>query len=1263
MVADRRTKRKPQFANGQKSKTTRLSQTLIRERRESVPRIKYASDLPIASHIKRIQQLLQSHQVVIVAGETGSGKTTQLPLACIEAGYGVEASIAHTQPRRLAARAVAQRVADQLDVKLGEQIGYAVRFDESWSRHSLVKVMTDGMLLAEINRDRELRRYEVVIVDEAHERTLNVDFLLGFLRRLIDKRPELKVIITSATIDVESFSRHFNDAPVVEVEGRSYPVSVEYRPPEDDLESTVFGCLEEIRNSGVKGAKDVLMFLPTEQEILEWSNRIRRRIPKELEVLPLYARLPPRDQQRIFHPTGKQRILLSTNVAETSLTVPNIRFVIDLGKARISRYSARSRVQRLPIEQISQASADQRKGRCGRVAPGVCYRIYSEAVYDRVPRYTDPELKRTNLASVLLQTKHFRLGDIRKFPFLEPPDERSIAQAERLLDELGALEDGKLTGLGRQMARMPIDPRLARVLIDAAHRNALKEALIVVSALTAQDPRLRPHNQREAADTAQERFTDEKSDFLALVKLWFWAERERQANASAAFRRLLERHFISPNRYFEWRSLHRQLTGYCQRLGLPLNTKPASYKNLHTAILTGSLGLIGIKEEKQKYEGVHDLRFQLLPGTRLAKAAPKWVVAADIVETGRVYARTVASIERKWIEDVARRLLKVSYFDEYWDDRRGEAMILSRATLYGLPVYERRPLRLAPRDAELARDLFVRHALVEPKQIRPWSFLKHNRQLLNKLLKVQARERRTDVVVAPRVQASFYLERLPDEVVNVRSFEAWFSQASTDELDRLKMTSRDLLKRPDEDLTNSAFPGELVVDDRRWPLRYRFAPGDIADGVSVQVKAENISALSQDAVQWLVPGRFAEKLTELLKSLPKQHRRHLVPIPDRVEQLCDYLLRPSRYRIGNFYDVLSRTLADFYRVEIPPDTFDETKLSPFLRMNVQSLNRRGAVLDQDRDLVALKRRHEETLADALDDEATLGSDKPERFVTFPDTGIEKQRRLRQGHTDFTVYPALVDKGDHVALEIAVNASQQRVWHERGLCRLFVLAESQSARYLRKEYQKESTMHMQLAKLADPNEVFDALLMSVARYVYVTQAEKIESRAEFDAMLAEHRGEFVSHGLELIESCVAIAEKRFDVSLAVENIDSAVLMSAKADLEARLSHIVPADFMWQTPYERLTDLPRYLEAMLYRVNHFQGRVSKDEELMGQVRAWEQRLQALVTRVGEMPDLIEAKFLLAELRVALFHQKLGTKEKVSQKKLKQTFERLERTYVND
>lgn len=1238
-----------------------LSSALVRERRESVPTIRYAPDLPISKHVDAIKSLLQEHQVVIVAGETGSGKTTQLPLVCLEAGLGVKGTIAHTQPRRLAARAVAQRLAEQLHVKLGEQVGFSVRFEDSFSRQTLVKVMTDGMLLAEINKDRELRRYEVVIVDEAHERSLNIDFLLGFLRQLVDKRPELKVIVTSATIDVATFSRHFNDAPVVQVEGRSYPVDVEYRPIHDDAEAVVFESLHEIRKSGVKGPKDVLMFLATEQEIFEWSNRIKRHFPNEFELLPLYARLPPKDQQRIFKPSGKQRILLSTNVAETSLTVPNIRFVIDLGKARISRYSARSRVQRLPIEQISQASAEQRKGRCGRIAPGTCFRIYDETDFERAARYTVPELRRTNLASVLLQTKFYRLGDIRKFPFMEPPDERSIVQAERLLEELGAMQEGKLTSLGRQMARMPIDPRFARILIEAAHRNALREALIVVAALSAQDPRLRPYNQREAADTAQERFADDKSDFQALVNLWYWARRERQNQSAAGFRQQLERHFISPSRYFEWRSLHRQLTGYCQRLGFKLNPTPSSFKNLHSAILTGSLGLIGFREDKRHYAGVHELRFQLLPGSRLAKSAPKWVVAAEIVETGQVYARTVAAIERQWLEKTAQRLLKVSFFDEYWDEKRGEAMILSRATLYGLPIYDRRALRLAPQDPDKARELFVQNTLVEPRQQRPWTFLRHNRQLLAKLLKLQAQERRTDVVVTPRVHASFYLERIPYEVVNLATFEAWHAKASGKELEILRMQTSDLLRRPNEDLTNAAFPGELTLGGHVFKLSYRFAPGDIADGVSLRVKADSLKFVSQDAIHWLVPGRFPEKLTELLKNLPKQYRRRLVPIPERVADLCNYLLRPSHYRVGNLYDVLTRTLQDFYRVDVPPEEWDEAKLSPFLRMNVQWVNRRGTVLDQDRDLKALRQRHESSLTDALAKNDPIETTAGTKLVDFPEGQFQPLRRLRQGHTDFTVYPALVDKDDHVVLEMATNETQQALWHTRGVCRLFLLADRQSARYVRKEYQKETTLHIQLAKLAEPEVLLDDLLMSVTRLVYLQDKPIPASKGEFDARMKACRGEFVTEGLRLIEICTAVAAKRFEVSLAIERVNSVVLELATEDMKAQLLNLVPPDFMWQTPTDRVKDLLRYLDAMLYRANHLQGRVGKDQELMKTAQAWEQRLQTMLVQAGEVPELVAARYLLHELRVALFHQKLGTREKVSQKKLNQRFEELERLYA--
>lgn len=1245
-----------------KTRTRRLSPQLVRERRNSLPQITYASDLPIVKHLPRIEELLRTNQVVIIAGETGSGKTTQLPLACLKAGLGVSGTIAHTQPRRLAARSVAGRIAEQLNVKIGEQVGYAVRFDEQWNRRSLVKVMTDGMLLAEVNHDRDLRNYEVVIVDEAHERTLNVDFLIGLLHRLIDKRPELKVVITSATIDVESFSQHFGGAPVVSVEGRGYPVHLEYRPPKGgDVESAVFGSIEEILDERKEGVRDILMFLPTEQEILEWSHKVRRRWPKELEVLPLYARLPPRDQQRIFQTSKRRRILLSTNVAETSLTVPNIRYVIDLGEARISRYSARSRVQRLPIESISQASADQRKGRCGRVAAGTCFRIYDESQFELASQYTDPEIKRTNLASVLLQTKVLRLGDMSQFPFIEKPDVRSIGEAERLLHELGALVEGKLTQLGRQMSRIPIDPRFARILIESAHRGALQETLIIVAALSAQDPRFRPHNQREAADNAHERFSDEQSDFLSFVNVWRWAERERQRLSSSSFRKLLERNYIAPNRYFEWRSLHRQLSGFCQRLGFKRNSKPAKYSAIHKAILSGSLSLIGFKETKNVYLGIQDLRFRLFPGSRLAKSQPKWVVASEIVDTGRVHARVVASVERRWLEEMGSKLLRISYFDQHWDERRGEAMILSRATLYGLPVYERRPCRLAPMNAAEAREIFVDHALVQPKDSNRWPFLKQNTQLRDRLTKIQARERRTDIVVSPRRQANFYLERLPGSVVNLKSFEAWYSTASGHELKQLLMEKSDLMVRPDEDLENAAFPGALIVNEKRFPLAYRYAPGDKADGVSIRVRAEDIDALSPDCIEWLVPGRFPEKCTELLRSLPKHYRRHLVPIPERVAQISEHLLSPSRFRIGNFYVALSETIRGFYNVDIPLAEWDEEKLSPFLRMNVQWMGHRGRIVDQDRDLHALRGRHEKTLSDALELESHE-REVGQPLVEFPKEGMEAVRRLKRKGTSFSVFPALVDKLDHVVVELAVNSDTQSLWQEKGLSRLFLLASGQSVRYIAREFQIESQMHMQMAKVIDPKALLDFILMATSRHVYLQSGSEFLTRTDFDKRLAENRGRLVKEGLAMLTLCSDLAQKRFDVSFRIEQMKGAVLSQAKEDLEQQLLDLMPADFLWRTPYDRLAELPRYLAAMSYRIEHLQGRVKKDAELMALAQNWEQRLNVLVQKVGEIPELVEAKFLLAEQRIALFHQRLGTKEKVSQKRLEEHFDRLESTYAH-
>ncbi|MEZ5560214.1 MAG: ATP-dependent RNA helicase HrpA [Pseudomonadales bacterium] len=721
------------------------SQTQLAARLALPVRIDYPAELPITAHVREIADLLGTHQVIVVAGETGSGKTTQIPKICLEAGFGRRGMIGHTQPRRLAARSVAARVADELGVTLGGAVGYAVRFSDQVGPDTLVKLMTDGLLLTEIRRDRFLENYDVIIVDEAHERSLNIDFLLGYLKGLCQRRRDLRVIITSATIDVHAFSRHFDNAPVLEVSGRGYPVAVRYAHTEAPFEEQLLECLEDIETGPQSAARDVLVFLSGEREILDTAKLLRDRAGGRFDILPLYARLSARDQQRVFQTRGRQgsrRVVLATNVAETSVTVPNIGFVIDPGFARISRYSFRSKLQRLPIEPVSRASADQRMGRCGRVAPGTCYRLYTEADYLGRPQFTDPEIRRTNLASVVLQMQAFGLGDVRRFPFLDPPDPGAIRDAERLLDELGALRDGKLTGIGRSMARLPVDPRLARMLVAADTQRCLSEVLIIASALAVQDPRERPLDRQAAADRAHEAFADERSDYLAFVKLWRWAEEVRQAATRSAFERELGKRFLSPARMREWRELHRQLLLAVRDLGLKPNEADADYASVHQAILAGSLSLIGLHDEKGDYLGPRNLRFRIFPGSALSGRTPRWLMAAEIAETTRVYARCVAAIEPRWIEQAAGHLIKRRYSEPHWSARRGEAEAFESVTLYGLPLVERRRVSYTRIDRAHARDLMVREGLVPGAVARPPPFLEHGTGVMRHLLELRKRGRR-----------------------------------------------------------------------------------------------------------------------------------------------------------------------------------------------------------------------------------------------------------------------------------------------------------------------------------------------------------------------------------------------------------------------------------------------------------------------------------------------------------------------------------------
>ena len=1226
----------------------------VAERQARLPRIHYDRKLPIAEHLPGIEELLRQHQVIIVAGETGSGKTTQLPLACLRAGLGIRGMIAHTQPRRLAARAVAHRIAYQMKVSLGKEVGYAVRFDEKWNDSTYVKVMTDGLLLTEIRSDRYLNAYDCVIIDEAHERSLNVDFLIGYLRRLVVKRPNIKVIITSATIDVKSFSEHFDNAPIVSVEGRSYPVEVRYRPVAQEPEETVLEVLQEIQAERRESPNDILMFLASEREILEWSLAVRKHFGQSLEVLPLYARLPQRDQERIFAPSGKQRLLLSTNVAETSLTVPNIRYVVDLGTARISRYSSRSRVQRLPIEQISQASANQRAGRCGRLTNGICYRIYEEQEFHDASRYTEPEIKRTNLASVLLQAMYFRFGSFEDFPFLDPPESHAVRDAARLLEELGATEGDRLTKIGRTMARLPIDPRMARMMIEASSRGSLREVLIIVSALTAQDPRLRPLDRQSAADEAHKQFAVERSDFMSFLKLWDWIEQLRQDASSNSFKRQLERKYVSVSRFFEWRSLHRQLLIACQRAGLKVNRQPASFRDIHTALLIGSLRTVGHNTERDEYAGPRNTKFRLFPGSVLNRKNPKWVMAADIVETSQTFARCVAEINPGWIVNVAESLLNYSYHDPFYDQKRGEAMVLSDATLSGLPVLANKPVRLALHDAEKARALFVQHAFVNSKETTKWPFLSNNLKLRRQIEYQQDRERRRDLVVSTANQTRFYLERLDSKIVNLRTFERWYKNAKASERSTLYMSEHDLRLRPDDPETDTAFPTRLSVFDDSFDLTYRFAPGEPDDGVSVNVRTDRLHLLNSHVLDWHVPGFLNRKCLALLKSLPKAKRKMLMPLQECSDICTRVLLDCDHESREDLLVELSGAIRREFRVGIDAGDWNLESLEPVLFMNVRLIDDSNKLVDQDRDLGALQGRHAEWLSNRMEEENVQGLASIE-LTEYPIEGVPESQIVKSRKGSFRVYPTLIDQQTHVDLTYLPQNDRYFERNIRGVSRLVLFQENDSVRYIKREVRNDEQLTLHFASLGSPSELADQVLIASVYRGYFAEQELPRSRDDLEAMVASRRGELVRVSMSVIDLAKDILSQRFDNALGIDTLKSDAFEPSKQDLQEHLSRLVGKTFLLDHSFERLKDVSRYLNAMHVRIENLPGRVLRDRQLIEEVHDWEQRLELIAGESPNRRDCLSLRYLLEEYRISLFTQQIRTRGKVSRKILKQEFEK--------
>jgi ATP-dependent helicase HrpA len=1228
----------------------------VARRRSAVPTPTYPEELPVSARVEDIAAALRDHQVVVVAGETGSGKTTQLPKVCLELGRGVRGAIAHTQPRRIAARAVAERLAEELDVPLGRTVGYQVRFTRHTTADTLVKVMTDGVLLAEIAHDPDLLSYDTVIVDEAHERSLNIDFLLGYLTRLLPRRPDLRVVITSATIDPQRFADHFGGAPVIEVSGRTYPVEVRYRPFDEEQGDQVQAVLDAVDELAHEGPGDVLVFLSGEREIRDTAEALRRHHRPGTEVLPLFGRLSAAEQHRVFAPHPGRRIVLATNVAETSLTVPGIHYVVDAGTARISRYSHRLKVQRLPIERISQASAKQRAGRCGRLAEGVCIRLYDEEDHAARPEFTDPEILRTNLAAVLLQMAALDLGEVADFPFVDPPDRRSVRDGIALLEELGALavatgDRPRLTDLGRQLARLPLDPRLGRMVLEAGRLGCVRDVLVVAAALSIQDPRERPSDAQEQADTAHRRFADESSDVLALLNLWRYIE-ERQAElSSSAFRRLCRAEYLHYLRIREWQDLVAQLRDVATRdLGLGLSDGWSHPDHVHRALLAGLLSHVGLKDaEGREYLGARGAKFVLWPGSALARKQPRWVMAAELVETSRLFARTVARVDPQWIESAAEHLVARTYSEPHWDAERGAVMAFERVTLYGIPLVARRRVGYAQVDPAVSRELFLRHALVEGEWRTHHSFVSRNHEALERARGLEDKLRRRDVVVDDDALFDFYDARVPASAVSTRHFDAWWKKARHADPGLLDLSSADVLagrSLPDLEL----FPDTWSVGDVDVPLSYRFAPGEPDDGVTAHLPLTALNRLPSAAFSWGVPGLRAELATALVRGLPKPLRRLLVPAPDTAARALATMTPDER---TTFEAALGAAVLRLTGVQVPPADWSRAELPEHLRMHLSVEDDRGRVLALGDDLDELRRSLAGQLRSAL--ASALPSLERSGLVAWPGGELPRVVDTERAGLRVTGYPALVDEGETVGVRVLASSAEQAAAMPVGTRRLLLLTVSSPARALLESLGSRGKLALARDTGGHPADaVRDCIAASVDALVTEHGGPAWDS-ASFEALRAFVAERLVSTATEVLRAAAAVHGEAYAVRERLAEPAPPRLRPAFEDLQLQLAALVPADVVTSSGVDRLPHLLRYLRAMQRRLDLLPKDVARDLTLMDRVHAvedaWREALDALPPSTPVPSGLADVRWLLEELRVSLFAQQLGTAQKVSEKRILQ------------
>ncbi|WP_312680426.1 ATP-dependent RNA helicase HrpA [Stutzerimonas nitrititolerans] len=1301
----------------------------VEARRQSVPAIRYDDALPIAAKRDEIKAALEKHQVLVIAGETGSGKTTQLPKICLEIGRGVHGLIGHTQPRRLAARSVATRVAEEIGTPLGELVGYQVRFEDQSTERTLIKLMTDGILLAETQHDRFLEKYDTLIVDEAHERSLNIDFLLGFLKTLLPRRPDLKVIITSATIDLERFSKHFTDAPIIEVSGRTYPVETWYRPlaaetdedgnrVEDDLtvDQGILAALDEIETHEKAVGKrpgDVLVFLPGEREIREAAEMLRKANLRFTEVLPLYARLTPGEQQKIFKPAAGRKIVLATNVAETSLTVPGIRYVIDSGTARISRYSYRAKVQRLPIEAVSQASANQRKGRCGRVEPGICIRLYSEEDFLSRPEFTDPEILRTNLAAVILQMLHLRLGDIQDFPFIEPPDGKAISDGFNLLQELSAVNrENQLTPLGRQLARLPIDPRLGRMMLEAAQQGSLAEVLIVASALSVQDVRERPADRQQQADQAHAQWKDPDSDFAALINLWRGFEEKRQELGSNPLRSWCRKNFLNYLRLREWRDAHRQLTLIARELKLGagkavdgsghppyaksgsrrvenaegFSTRPAEavpttdtkvnaivrqqaeaseaaqkakgYAAVHKAILAGLLSQIGHKTEEGDFLGARQRRFWVHPSSVIGRKKPSWIMAAELVETTKLFARMVAKIEPDWIEPLAGHLIKKNHFEPHWEKKRGQVVAYEQVTLYGLIVVGKRPVHYGPVDSVAARELFIREGLVRGEINSRARALSANRQLLERMDELEAKARRRDILADEETLYAYYEARLPTDIYQTASFENWYKRESQKNPQLLVMREEDVLARDAREVTAAQYPDTLRIGELQLPLDYHFEPNHPRDGVTLRVPAPLLPQLRAERLDWLVPGLIEAKAVALVRNLPKAIRKNFVPVPDFVGAA----LGKIAFGDGALPEALGRELLRMTGARVPDEAWAEAAagLDSHLKMNIEVVDARGKFLGEGRDLAELTARFNEASQAALAPPQQKAEQKPVEAKGFAQVAEKAQAKM--AGLSMTVYPALVEEGGVVKEGRFPTQAEAEYQHRRALQRLLLQQLAEPAKYLRSKLPGLTELGLLYRDMGKVDAlVEDILLASLDSCILDGETTLPRDGAALASLAEKRRGDWTGHAERLARLVLDILkhwhglQKRFKGRI---DLAQAVALN---DIKAQLANLVYPGFVRETPAQWLREYPRYLKAIEQRFEKIGAQLQRDRVWSGELAGYWEQYQARLKKHQQEgkrdPELIQYRWMLEEYRVSLWAQQLGTKMPVSDKRLNKQWSQVE------